>query len=320
MMKQPRNFNITRGLAVVALALAMSIAAVGCGQTEREQQEGDTLRVVTTTTMLWDLVSVIGGDRVDCTGLMGAGIDPHLYQASAGDVAKLEGADVVVYNGLHLEGAMNEVFQQLEGTGQYVICLGDGLDEESLLTTEDEVAITYDPHIWFDVSLWMEGATYVAGCLAEADPQYAEGYQENLRHYLEELERLEEYMFTAIEEIAPDQRVLITAHDAFGYFGRAYGLEVMGLQGISTQSEASTADVSQLATLIAQRQVKAIFVETSISTKNIEALQEAVAAQGFDVAIGGELYSDSLGDASTGHDSYIATVMANVDTIVEGLK
>lgn len=299
------------------LSVALLLLPCGCQASADNPSTENTLTVVTTTTMLYDLVSIIGGDQVTTTALMGAGIDPHLYQASAGDVAKLEEADVVVYNGLHLEGAMGDVFDQLEAQSKAVICIGDGIDESQLLVAAGG---SYDPHIWFSTPLWMEAASYLTEQLSQLDPTNAQQYQDNCQAYLTELEELEQYILDAIQDVDPQQRVLITAHDAFGYFGQTYGFEVLGIQGISTQTEASTADVSDLATLIAQRQIKAIFLESSLSSKSVEALQAAVQAQGFQVSIGGQLYSDSLGDESSGHDSYIATVKANIDTITSALK
>lgn len=304
---------------VTALTLSVLCLMTGC-TTQIEGETETQLQVVSTTTMLQDLVSVIGGGAVNSLGLMGAGIDPHLYQASAGDVAKLEQADVVVYNGLHLEGQMGEVFQALEQKEKTILCAEEAIDPELLLETEDSVGSTYDPHIWYDLSLWMEVAEYIAEGLVKIDPDNSQLYQVNLSAYLTELSDLETYIETERDKIPEGQRVLITAHDAFGYFGRAYGFEVLGLQGISTESEASTSDVSQLAELIAQREIPAIFIESSLSPKSIQALQAAVQARGFQVEIGGQLYSDSLGDQSTGHDSYLTTVKANIDTIVEGLS
>lgn len=279
--------------------------------------------MVATTTMLTDLAHQIGGDKVDITGLMGPGIDPHLYQASAGDVSLLQNSDVIIYNGLHLEGKMGELFEKLGKDSHRVICIQDGLDKSKLLPWEDEEdedAGAYDPHIWFDVTLWENAARGVATGLAKADPDNQEFYEKNLQNYLLVLADTDHYIQDRANELPDAQRVLITAHDAFQYFGKAYCFQVRGLQGVSTDAEAGTSDVSQLADFIAQRQIKAIFVESSVPPKTIDALQAAVKAKGFDVAIGGELYSDSLGDKSDGHETYVATVKANIDTIVDALK
>jgi len=290
----------------------------GCANNAPAEADGK-INIVTTTTMLYDLAVSIGGDNVNATALMGPGIDPHLYQASAGDVTKMQGADVVLYNGLHLEGKMGDIFASLSASGRNIICAEDGINDSMLMSNEFNAEI-HDPHIWFNVSIWKEVANHAAARLIEIDPDNAAAYSANLDSYLSELDNLEQYIKGRIGEVSTNQRVLVTAHDAFRYFGRAYGFEVMGLQGISTDAEAGTADVSNLASFIAENQIKAIFVESSVPPRNIEALQAAVKARGFEVEIGGELYSDSLGDASSGHDTYILTFKANIDTIVDALK
>lgn len=307
-----------KGLLAAALSVSMLLA--GCTASAREANLAeDAFNIVATTTMLADLTEVIGGDRVKVDGLMGPGIDPHLYQASAGDVTLMQKADAVVYNGLHLEGKMGEIFENLTGQGMAVICIEEGLDQSKLLSSVDDSSV-HDPHIWFDVSHWKSAAQTVATKLSEVDPDGASDYEANLSAYLKELDETDTYIRERASELSEEQRVLVTAHDAFQYFGKAYGFEVRGLQGISTDAEAGTADVSDLARFIVDRQIKAIFVESSVPPKTIEALQAAVKAQGFDVAIGGELYSDSLGDSDSGADTYIRTVKANIDTIVDALK
>lgn len=310
-------------LSLIALAIAYGLISMilsGCaGQPGGADSSNGKLKVIATTTMLADLAKEIGGEHVDASGLMGPGIDPHLYQASAGDVTKLQEADVVLYNGLHLEGKMGDIFASLEGQGRDIICIEKGLDASSLLEAEDNPQI-HDPHIWFDVSLWKKAAEYTADRLSEIDPSHAEEYAANLERYSRSLDELDGYIRSRIKELPQQQRVLVTAHDAFRYFGAAYEFDVKGLQGISTEAEAGTADVSSLADFIAQNRIKAIFVESSVPPKNIEALKEAVKARGFSVEIGGELYSDSLGDKASGHDTYILTLRANIDTIVDALK
>ncbi len=305
---------------IFSTILSLTLLLTGCSAPAvNTDSSKDKLNIVATTTMLADLVSSIGGERVTVNGLMGPGIDPHLYQASAGDVSLMQKADVVVYNGLHLEGKMGEIFENLSNQGSAVICIEKGLDESSLLAWENDSSI-HDPHIWFDVSLWKDAAKTVAIGLTDTDPNGKAEYEANLDTYLKELDETDTYIRSRADELAEEQRVLVTAHDAFQYFGKAYGFEVRGLQGISTDAEAGTADVSELANFIVERQIKAIFVESSVPPKTIEALQAAVKAKGFDVSIGGELYSDSLGDAKSGADTYILTVKANIDTIVNALK
>ena len=311
-----RNAMARRTLSLV-LALVFLLAMAGCGG--QQASDDGSLNIVTTTTMLYDLTASLAGEHANVTALMGPGIDPHLYQASAGDVSKMQSADIVVYNGLHLEGKMGDVFAGLTEQGRSIICAGDGIDPAQLLSDENNPDI-YDPHVWFDTHIWMDVARHTAAKLGEFDPAHAEDYNANLEVYLADLQELDGYIAGRVRELPQSSRVLVTAHDAFRYFGKAYGFEVRGLQGISTDAEAGTADVSNLAQFIADSRIKAIFVESSVPPKNIEALQAAVEARGFQVAIGGELYSDSLGDAASGHDTYVSTCMANIDTIVDALK
>ena len=305
---------LKRRLPCLAVAILTFFTFAACAPAQ-DRYDG-RLNVTVTTTMLLDLTQQIGGDCVNVQGLMGSGVDPHQYRASAGDVIKMQQADVVIYSGLHLEGKMGDVLSSLESYGKTVICAADGIDEEQLIQNDG----VYDPHIWFDVSLWKLAAEEVAGGLAEADPQNKESYQKNLTDYVRQLDELERYIQEKANELVENQRVLITAHDAFGYFGRAYGFTVMGLQGVSTAAEAGTADVSRLAAFIAENMIHAVFVETSLPIKSIEALQEAVRAKGFETALGGTLYSDSLGDETNGEDNYIAAFRHNIDVIVDGLK
>ena len=308
--------HLSKSLALfLSLVLVLSLTACAPAQ----QQDDGKLQIVTTTTMLYDLTASIAGEHADVTALMGPGVDPHLYQASAGDVTTMQKADIVVYNGLHLEGKMGDVFAGLTRQGRSIICAEDGIDPAILLSDENNPEI-YDPHVWFDVNIWISVAEHTAKKLGEIDPAHAADYQKNMESYRSSLQELDSYIRGRVEELPENARVLVTAHDAFRYFGQAYGFDVRGLQGISTDAEAGTADVSQLASFIAENKIKAIFVESSVPPKNIEALQAAVRAKGFDVAIGGELYSDSLGDEKSGHNTYVTTCKANIDTIVDALK
>lgn len=305
--------------AVLVVSALFNIFSNNVQKTNSVRKENGKIEIVATTTMLGDLANIICGDSADVTTLMGPGIDPHLYQASAGDVTALQNADVVLYNGLHLEGKMGDVFAALEKQAMHVVCVENGLDKTKLLEDEENPDI-YDPHVWFDVALWKRATEYFTESMGEAYPENKEIYDENLKAYLLELDELDSYIRGRIFEIGEESRVLVTAHDAFRYFGRAYGVEVKGLQGISTDAEAGTADMSELASFITERKIKAIFVESSVPPKTIEALCAAVKANGFKTQIGGELYSDSLGDAASGDDNYIETCKANVDTITEALK
>jgi manganese/zinc/iron transport system substrate-binding protein len=306
----------------VLVLLLLGIAACGNGNDSPAQATGSDaddgpLRVVATIGQLADIAQIVGGDHVQVVGLMGPGIDPHLYVASEGDVDTLQQADIIFYNGLFLEAQMAEVLEQL-GERKTVTAVAERIDPADLLDWaqyEDQ----YDPHVWFDVTLWMQAVEAVRDTYVEFDPDNSADYQANTDAYLAELEELHAYVLEEAERVPAEKRVLITAHDAFHYFGRAYGFEVRGLQGISTATEAGTADVRALADFIVERQIPAIFVETSVPARNIEALQAAVASQGYEVEIGGHLYSDAMGDAESGGNTYILMVRHNIDTIVGAL-
>jgi manganese/zinc/iron transport system substrate-binding protein len=307
--------SIYRAPVLFLLASALSLA--GC-QTAASQATGDLsgrrIRVVATTGMIADAAGVVGGDRAQVVALMGPGVDPHLYKASEGDVAALSGADIIFYNGLHLEAAMANVLQEMQGRTRSV-AVTDGIDRDRLLTPP-EFEGNFDPHVWFDVGLWMEAVRNIQQAYTAIDPVNADVYRANAEAYLAELAELHEYVHQQAGRVPAERRVLITAHDAFNYFGRAYGFEV---QGISTATEASTADVKGLIDFIVERGVPAIFIESSVPQRNIEALQAGVRARGFDVTIGGQLYSDALGDPGTSAGSYLGMVRSNIDTIVRAL-
>jgi len=290
----------------------------GAGSPRPADLSGRKIRVVTTIGMITDIVLRVGGERVQVAGLMGPGVDPHLYKASEGDVTRMAGADVIFYGGLHLEGKMTDVFERMRGR-ILTVAVTDGIDR-ALLLRPPEFQGAYDPHVWFDVTLWMKAVERVAETLAQIDPKSGTTYRENARTYLEKLSELHEYVRKEAGRLTPSRRVIITAHDAFNYFGRAYGFEVRGVQGISTVSEAGTADIQALANLIVEKRVPAVFVETSVPPRTMEALKEAVRARGFAVEIGGNLYSDAMGDPGTPDGTYIGMVRHNIDTIVSALS
>lgn len=275
------------------------------------------IRAIATTGMVADLVQNVGGERVQVTGLMGPGVDPHLFTPSERDVISLADADVIFYNGLHLEAQMAEVFERMEGRRR-TVAVTDSIDR-TRLSSPPEFQGNYDPHVWFDVSMWINAIETVRDALSEMDPAHADIYQANAERYAAQLEDLHRYVQSQAARIPPEKRVLITAHDAFYYFGKAYGFEVRGLQGISTATEAGTADVQALADFIAERQIPAVFVESSVPPRTIEAVQAAVRARGFDVQIGGELFSDAMGTAGTPEGTYIGMVRHNIDTITSAL-
>lgn len=302
------------GIMGLALSLAGCVAPAARSQEDLSQRQ---IRAVTTVGMITDIVRNVGGQRVSVTGLMGPGVDPHLYKATEGNVILLLEADVVFYNGLHLEARMGEVLERMQGRTR-TVAVTDYIDR-SLLLAPPEFEGAYDPHVWFDVALWMKAVERVRDTLMEMDPASAHLYRANAEAYLAQLADLHAYVKAQAGRVPAGQRVLITAHDAFNYFGRAYGFEVRGLQGISTATEAGTADVQRLADFIAERRIRAVFVESSVSPRTIEAVQAAVQARGFDVRIGGQLFSDAMGDEGTPEGTYIGMVRHNIDTIVGAL-
>lgn len=278
---------------------------------------GRTINIVATTGQVGDVVRNVGGDRVNVTTLMGPGVDPHLYKASASDVIAIQNADAIFYSGLHLEGRMIDIFERLART-KPVYAITDGIPREQLLPAGD-YQDQYDPHVWFDPTLWSFTADTVAQALSTLDPGSTSLYLRNAASYKQQLADLDAYAQQRLDAIPPQMRVLITAHDAFGYFGQRYDIDVRGLQGISTASEAGAADVQQLAQFIADRGIRAIFVESSVPQATINAVQAAVRARGHEVMIGGELYSDALGSAGTPEGTYAGMFRYNVDTIAMAL-
>jgi manganese/zinc/iron transport system substrate-binding protein len=310
---------IAGGFAVVAVTLVLLLAPlVATPARGGTGQDAEPIRVTTTVGMIGDLARNIGGDRVEVVSLMGPGVDPHLYRPSAGDVGRLEEADIIFYGGLELEGRMTDTFVRVARTGKPTVAVAEGIPVE-LLRQPPEFEGRYDPHIWFDVTLWMEAARTVNAQLAALEPGSAGAFQANTDAYLVELEALNGYVQEQIARIPEGQRVLITAHDAFGYFGDRYGLEVLGLQGVSTAAEVSANDIQALADLIAERRIPAVFVESSVPPATVEALQGAVRSRGFEVANGGTLFSDAMGEAGTPEGTYLGMVRHNVDTIVAAL-
>jgi manganese/zinc/iron transport system substrate-binding protein len=283
-----------------------------------QTHKGDMpIKIVCTTGMIADAVRNIGGDLVKVEQLMGEDVDPHLYKVTSADVAKMSNADVIFYSGLHLEGKMTDTFDKL-ALKKPVFGAADYLDAKLLLTDEEKHT---DPHVWFDVSIWSEVAGVIGEALSLYDPTNAAAYKKRTDGYRAELANLHEESKRKISLIQPkEKRVMITSHDAFHYFGRAYGIEVKGIQGISTDQEASVRDINQLVDFLVQRKVNAVFVETSVNQRNMKALQEGAKARGHEVVLGGELYSDALGKDGTPEGTYIGMIRHNVDTIVKALR
>ncbi len=298
------------------LLVLLSVSLVGCKDTRPKDGK---FHIVTTTSMITDLVQNIGGDKVAVQGLMGAGVDPHLYKASEGDVSKLSNANMIIYSGLHLEGKLVEVFEKMKRQKIKTIAVSDALDKKELIGST-LFASNYDPHIWFDVKNWEQITIYVEKQLSEALPEHKEYFKANAAIYLEKLKVLKQEIEAEIATLPEDKRRLVTAHDAFNYFGKAYKFDVVGLQGLSTATEAGVQDVQKTATYIIDHKVKAVFIESSVPRRTVEALQAAVNSKNHEVVIGGTLFSDALGNPGTPEGTYIGMFKFNVHTIVNALK
>lgn len=282
-----------------------------------KKKDDGKLNVVTTTTIITDLVTNVGGNKINVQGLMGSGVDPHLYKASEGDVHKLVNADIIFFNGLHLEGKLIGVFEKM--VHKTPIALAQEIDKSTLIGS-DYFASNYDPHVWFNIEYFKEFTQKVTSVLCNENPENCEFFIENKKIYLDKLNTLQIAIKNIIKTLPKEKRILVTAHDAFNYFGKNYDFEVVGLQGLSTATEAGVKDVQKLAAYIIEKQVKAIFVESSVPLRTIEALKEAVNSKGHDVIIGGTLYSDALGSAGTIEGTYIGMFEYNVNTIVNALN
>lgn len=315
-MKMRLSKKIAR-LKLTAIVILATVLFAACsnavGKGEGGQSE-DVIRVVTTIAQIGEPLSVIGGERVEVISLMGPGVDPHLYNASQGDIKKLQNADVVFYNGLNLEGNMTEVFEQI-GKTRPVLAVAEAIPSERLLTDEDGAV---DPHIWFDIDLWQLALEEAVEELKELSPDDAELFEENKQAYFAKLAELREEA-AKLKTIPSDQRVLVTAHDAFGYFGRMHDMEVVGLQGLSTEDEIGLSDIQAVIDLLVERQIPAVFVESTIPEDTIRSVVDGAAQRGAEVKLGGELFSDAMGEAGTEEGTYIGMYRHNVDTIYQAL-
>lgn len=300
--------------------LSLICLAMACSASEKKSNKARSgpLKITASTGMIGDVARSVGGKHADVLTLMGPGVDPHLYKATQGDLEKLTNADLILYNGLHLEGKLADVFVKMASRVK-TVAVGDAMPEDQL-REPPEFDGHYDPHVWFNVKLWMNTVPFVRDVLSEMDPPNASTYAANAEEYLARLTELDEYARTQLATVPREQRVLITAHDAFGYFGDAYDIDVMGLQGISTASEYGLHDLERVTDEIVKRKIKAVFVESSIPTKSIEALVRGVESKGHTVVIGGELFSDAMGAEGTAEGTYLGMVRHNVDTIVNALK
>ncbi|QDV74225.1 metal ABC transporter solute-binding protein, Zn/Mn family [Botrimarina mediterranea] len=307
-----RFFSLAALLAVVA-----TISLLGCSAASDTADATRKPRVVATTGMVADMVRRIAGDAVEVTQIMGAGVDPHLYKATRDDVATILDADAVFYSGLLLEGKMADTFVKV-GRSRPVYAVTELIDESKLLTPDGAEGHA-DPHVWMDVATWAGGIPVVRDALVELLPEMSETFAENSAAYETQLAELHAYARTKIATIPTSARVLVTSHDAFNYFGRAYDLEVLGVQGLSTESEAGLQRVNELVSLLVDRKVAAVFVESSVSPKNIRALIDGAASRGHEVVIGGELFSDAMGAAGTTEGTYVGMIDHNVTTVVRSL-
>lgn len=299
-------------------AAALLLVLAGCGARPQAPARTGPLKVTTTIGMIADITREVGGDRVAVTALMGPGVDPHLYKASEGDLGRLDEAGLILFNGLHLEGKMGDLLVRMART-RPTVAVTEALPE-SLLREPPEMQGQYDPHVWFDVSLWRRAVERVRDALAEADPAGRATFEARAAAYLDTLDALHAWCASEIASVPRARRVLVTAHDAFGYFGRAYDIEVVGLQGISTVAEFGLADVRRLVDLVAGRGVKAVFIESSVPRRSIDAVVEGCRARGHAVVVGGTLYSDAMGAAGTPEGTYVGMVRANVRAIVGALR
>ena len=300
------------------IAVLANLLLVSCKQ---ETSTGDDkLQIVATTGMIGDAVAIIAGDKADVTVLMGPGVDPHLYKATQGDLNALRSGDIIFYNGLHLEGKMQEVFDRL-ATSKKVFPVAAGIPESKLRTVAQVNGIsTHDPHIWFDVQLWMLAVAEIGKQLSASDPTNAAFYATQTTKYLEQLTALDVFVKEKMSAIPETHRTLITSHDAFGYFGAAYGIRVKGLQGISTAAEFGLKDITDMVNMIIAEDIKAVFVESSVSEKSIQAVIEGCHQKNHNIKAGGTLYSDAMGAAGTPEGNYIGMVTHNVEVIYAALK
>ncbi|SMG19511.1 metal ABC transporter solute-binding protein, Zn/Mn family [Paenibacillus aquistagni] len=307
-------------MVVGVLALALSVVISACGAKEQEgassKPEKDKLTVVTTIAQIAEPLSVIGGDRIHVESLMGPGIDPHTYNASQGDIQKLESGDMIFYSGLHLEANMVKVFDEISKT-RTVVAISESIAPEKLLKDEEG---TTDPHVWFDIDLWKEAINNATEALKKERTQDADFFEANKVKYFEELDKLKLEAQAKLSEIPKDKRVLVTAHDAFGYFGRMLDIEVVGLQGLSTEDEIGLSDIEDTIQTLVKYEVPAVFVESSVNPASINAVIEGAKKQGLDVKLGGELFSDAMGVAGTEEGTYLGMYRHNVETIYHALN
>jgi manganese/zinc/iron transport system substrate-binding protein len=306
-------------LAITTAAIVgLILGDAGCAKAETEL---GALQVVCTTGPVSDMLRNVGGEHVKVIGLMGPGVDPHLYRAVPSDFERLSEADIIFYNGLHLEGRMADLFERLskrKATFAVTQSLVDA--KHPKLRKPPEFEGYYDPHVWHDPQLWAECVKFVAKVLSDKDPAHRDEYARNRDAYLEQLKEADNYCREQLSTIPKEQRALVTAHDAFNYFCSAYGLTGMPLKGVSTEDNVTIGRMDEVVAFLVDRKVKAVFVESAVAPQIVKALIEPCRRAGHEVRIGGELYADALGPAGSGADNYLGMIKANVDTIVSALK
>ena len=316
-MKSEKAIGLLTCLILVVFGIA------GCAPKQTDSEAASTnqpYEIACTVGMITDVVRNVVGDLARVEGIIGEGVDPHLYKPTRSDVVKLSNADVVFYNGLLLEGKMSEVLVRVATNGKPVQAVTEAiLASSGYLIEKDDGSGHTDPHVWMDVSGWIEAVPVITETLSQYDPSNASSYLANGRAYTQKLKALDTYARQVLETIPEGQRVLVTAHDAFNYLGRAYGIEVRGIQGVSTESEAGVRDLNELIDFIVTKKIPAVFVETSVSDKNVRALVEGAKARGHDVVIGGKLFSDAMGQPGTYEGTYIGMIDHNVTTIANAL-
>ncbi|MEL6800074.1 MAG: zinc ABC transporter substrate-binding protein [Pseudomonadota bacterium] len=304
--------TLTRRSVFAAAALALSIA-LPAGQAVAEEK----LTIVTTTGMIADAARQVGGDLVEVQALMGPGVDPHAYRQTRTDIVALARADLVLWHGLYLEAQMEEFLRDLEAETT-VVAVAEALPENLLLGNED-YADKFDPHVWMNPNLWSRVVLTVRDTLIDANPEAEATFRANADAHLAELEDLARYTTQVLSSVPAESRVLLSAHDAFNYFGSTYGFEVTGIQGISTESEAGLQRIGELVDMLVARDIRAVFVESSVSDRNVRALIEGAAAQGHEVTIGGTLFSDAMGAHGTYEGTYVGMIDHNATTIAGAL-
>lgn len=311
-----------RHLSLILL-LCAGLFVGGCSRSSDvgpDDGSADKPLAVATTGPVGAAVRRVAGDRLRVEVMMGPGIDPHSYKAVPSDLRKLDSAAIIFYNGLHLEGRMADVFERMSRK-KTVVSLTAGLvaSEDTRLIHPEDYEGLHDPHVWHDVQLWSDCVQHLCDELCKFDPEGAEAYRVNAAAYRQEMAELHEECVARLAEVPESARMMVTAHDAFAYFSRAYGLESVGLKGVSTEDEVDLGQMERIAVMLTERKAPCVFIETAVSPHIVEALVEACAAKGHTVGIGGELYADAIGPAGSGADTYIGMIRANVETIVNGL-